>query len=973
MMWRWNKGAKDRLRQAAAGLLTLVLCLVLLTGSVLAEKRVVRVGYIDNPYFLTQHEDGTYSGVLFDFMEMVGAYAGVQMEYVRGDIPTNNRRLLSGEIDLLPGVMRSSKGVTSKYPLSTHAMSVTTMQAAMRDRQAIAEGRRLRIGYFAPGVQIEPLLPEIAHHMKGYEPGFELVPFDIPGTPDQAYMAGEIDGVITNTFHPEPEQEDVFSLSTDRTYMAFHPGDEELKQRIDEAMQDVLLSNPDFENKLKLRPPVSFTPAEREYLATLDHLTVFISADQKPYTWFENGEAKGLIRDIVDMISEDIGVPITVLESKDNNEMFRRFADGEADLVADFNSDNNWARKHHAIVTSPYLMLSYVAVVRRDREQPEKPMVACVRGHYYTKQFVEKEYPEEQRIYFNTIHECLEAVSKGTADITYEKSITAQYDITNGEFYNLTSTGGVAFSHGVSLVLHEDADPRLLSILNKAITHIDHEKIQGSINGYMLASKSDRGLVDIVLRNPVASVQSLLAAFGVLVLVMGGYLYMRYRSDRRLRDWAFVNQQTGLHTLSWFHQYAFEEVRDRRKAHREGRLWVMALAPQRFLLMKESYDQKLLFEAMKAQVNDVCAKYPWMLQEAVTAGLTALCVLCEMPEGKTPEDLAQDLQGESNTIDIGNVRTSLNLRFGFCQVPSHDITQEDFNRLVEWALLAQDEAIKRDVLFLVYDNAMRNEVMQQQKIEHYMQKGITDWEFKVWLQPKYDIRTQKLVGAEALVRWQSPELGLLQPAQFVDIFEMNGFIVNLDYYMLERVLEIQQYRYDQGLPMVPISVNQSGLHITEAGYLEKMEAMLAKFHIPPKSIELEITETAFIDFTTKQYRENASSIIESLQQMGYRTSMDDFCTGYSSIAMLRNLPMDVMKIDRSMLLAAEADPRAEKILHYVISMGTALGMRVICEGIETKEQERMLLKHGCFYGQGYRFGKPMTLDAFHRRFHDYGV
>ena len=89
--------------------------------------------------------------------------------------------------------------------------------------------------------------------------------------------------------------------------------------------------------------------------------------------------------------------------------------------------------------------------------------------------------------------------------------------------------------------------------------------------------------------------------------------------------------------------------------------------------------------------------------------------------------------------------------------------------------------------------------------------------------------------------------------------------------------------------------------------------------------------------------------------------------------MLRNLPMDVMKIDRSMLLAAEADPRAEKILHYVISMGTALGMRVICEGIETKEQERMLLKHGCFYGQGYRFGKPMTLDAFHRRFHDYGV
>ena len=98
--------------------------------------------------------------------------------------------------------------------------------------------------------------------------------------------------------------------------------------------------------------------------------------------------------------------------------------------------------------------------------------------------------------------------------------------------------------------------------------------------------------------------------------------------------------------------------------------------------------------------------------------------------------------------------------------------------------------------------------------------------------------------------------------------------------------------------------------------------------------------------------------MRELQQMGYLISMDDFCTGYSSIAMLRNLPMDIMKIDRSMLLAAEEDPRAEKILRYVINMGDALGMKVLCEGIETLAQEQLLLDNGCFYGQGYLFGKP---------------
>jgi EAL domain-containing protein (putative c-di-GMP-specific phosphodiesterase class I) len=214
------------------------------------------------------------------------------------------------------------------------------------------------------------------------------------------------------------------------------------------------------------------------------------------------------------------------------------------------------------------------------------------------------------------------------------------------------------------------------------------------------------------------------------------------------------------------------------------------------------------------------------------------------------------------------------------------------------------------------------------------------------------------------VRWHSPELGLLPPGRFVKLFETNGFVVDLDYYMLEQVLRIQQLRYDQGKRFVPISVNQSGLHISEEGYLDRMREMLAKFDLPRGAVDLEITETAFVDYTTQGSRTNATDIVRELQQMGYLISMDDFCTGYSSIAMLRNLPMDIMKIDRSMLLAAEEDPRAEKILRYVINMGDALGMQVLCEGIETLSQEQLLLDNGCFYGQGYLFGKPMQLDDF---------
>ena len=189
-----------------------LVCLVLLSGSALAERPVVRVGYIDDPYLCTQHEDGTYSGVLYEFMQMVGAYAGVRMEYVQGIIRENYDRLRNKEIDMLPGVMQTAKGKRNDFLLTSHRMSETTMQAAMRDRAAIAEGRRLRVGYFAPTSDISLLEPMLAHQMAGYAPGYELVPMTITGQLDREFAAGNIDGVITNTLHHVYDAEDNFSL-----------------------------------------------------------------------------------------------------------------------------------------------------------------------------------------------------------------------------------------------------------------------------------------------------------------------------------------------------------------------------------------------------------------------------------------------------------------------------------------------------------------------------------------------------------------------------------------------------------------------------------------------------------------------------------------------------------------------------------------------------------------------------------------
>ena len=232
------------------------------------------------------------------------------------------------------------------------------------------------------------------------------------------------------------------------------------------------------------------------------------------------------------------------------------------------------------------------------------------------------------------------------------------------------------------------------------------------------------------------------------------------------------------------------------------------------------------------------------------------------------------------------------------------------------------------------------------------------------LKPKYDLKTRKIVGAEALVRWISPETGFMPPGKFIPLFEENGFVIQVDYYILEKTFQLQKERLEAGKEVIPISVNQSRLHMTEENYLEKMKAIVEKYNIPAGLIELEITETMFGDFDNKASQQNAAKIVQGLHELGFSLSVDDFGSGYSSFSLLGILPMEVMKIDRSVLTGADTSERMKEILAYVVKLGHALNMEVLCEGIETRAQEILLLDLGCRLGQGFFNAKPMPVEEF---------
>jgi EAL domain-containing protein (putative c-di-GMP-specific phosphodiesterase class I) len=244
-----------------------------------------------------------------------------------------------------------------------------------------------------------------------------------------------------------------------------------------------------------------------------------------------------------------------------------------------------------------------------------------------------------------------------------------------------------------------------------------------------------------------------------------------------------------------------------------------------------------------------------------------------------------------------------------------------------------------------------------------MEVALNNKEFFVMYQPKIDLASEKIVGAEALVRWQSPELGFMPPNSFVPLFERNNFIIKLDFYVYEQVFKFIRKNMDSGKPMVPISVNVSRNHDKPDKFVHDFMKLLKKYDIPPTLIEVELLERATLD------KNLLRDITVMLQKEGFRVAMDDFGSGESSLNMLSTIPVNILKFDRSFLFASDAvngrlDETSETFIETLVGLGKNLKKETIFEGVETEEQRDFLKKIKCDQVQGYFYSKPLREEEF---------
>ena len=334
-----------------------------------------------------------------------------------------------------------------------------------------------------------------------------------------------------------------------------------------------------------------------------------------------------------------------------------------------------------------------------------------------------------------------------------------------------------------------------------------------------------------------------------------------------------------------------------------------------------------------------------------------------MPEGVTNDQFKELIQQINIDRETQFREKYLNSRLQFCtgiSIVDKNSRSMDAETAVSNANLARKVAkeLEQDCCVL-FDHSMMEGIKREVEITSYVPKAIASHEFKVYYQPKIEAESLKLIGAEALVRWQKPDGSFVYPDQFIPFVERSGQIVEVDYYVYREVFKFLADRIAAGKNVVPVSLNVSRVHLSKMSILGYVKDLFEEYKIPPELIEFELTESIYLDNT-----ERALELVEGLHNLGTKVSMDDFGSGYSSLNLLSRLPIDVIKLDRVFLKDDSLQENDKIIISCMVDMAKRLSITSLCEGVETVEQSDYLKEIGCQIQQGYYFSRPIPQEQF---------
>lgn len=952
-----------RFRKQKLLLITLFACLFFILGSFSfayaakeGQKQIIKVGYYGYDSFLSVDGNNGYSGYSYEFLKDIGEYTGWEYEFVYGTLEECLARLENGEIDLMTSLQKTPERIDKFAYSQNYVGMIYSVLCVDQNREDIyyedfAKFNGMTVGVLR-GSNIERNLDEYAVANYFY---VKKEHFDDLHDMFIALHEGRVDAVVASTFATIGQGKVVARFKPQPGFFLARKENQALINNIDNACNRIFADNLQYRETLQDKYygsspafQLSFTREEVEFIKSQPKLKVAYDPNWQPvaYDDEEDGRVKGIAVDFLQIVSDKTGLKFSFIKTENYKNFSKIITSKEADLICGFDKVTGDGRFYNLGLSKVYLELPLSFISMKGNVPAGVFSVGIADGRVGIRHNLEKNYPMAIITNYRTLEAAKEAMRDGEVDFVVDNSYILQKYLQEPGNEDLQLLPYGSYGQNISFALSLERDQKLLGIINKVIGNIRPEE-----RNRIIASNIAQIPYNLTLSIMVKKYFYQIMASLILLFMAGfGYFYLlEKQKEKALEKIAFYDRLTGARNFEKFKIDAAElmsssdyvivmfDINHFRAVTtgfgpKEGERLLMLLC--RNLENTISCDEILAHGS-----NDLFAL---LLRDTGDAGLRQRLLAIQ--------------ESVKTEIAASGALYNISLSFGVYRPGKEEQDLEKMMEFVDLARLEAKNVHKGGIVF--YETDLGERTLHEAEIENKMDQALQNGEFIVYYQPKYDLNTEKIAGAEGLVRWVSDK-GLIMPGEFIELFERNGFVLNLDLNVFEQLCADIRKWLDEGRKVLPISINVSRLHLLDPDFVNDYGAIIGKYRVPPELLELELTEhmpMASEDFLVE--------VFNNIARLGVNLAIDDFGSGYSSLNILHTMPFDTLKIDKVFFQDKTSSERGRRIIETVVMMAQKLGMRVVAEGVETKEQVAFLQAIGCDWVQGFYFAKPMPSSEF---------
>lgn len=929
------------------------------------EDQTIYVGWYEREGYFEKNNEGMLSGFGYDYLMAISSYTGWEYKFLEGTRTECITWLENGEIDLMSPInadFNSSKiYVASEVIGEDYGYLYKKSNNSLIKYEDFANFNRATVGVNAHSGLEEQLQEYCEDHKFQFH---DVIVYPTLEEMKQGLADGEIDLLLTDAYVNIENMKVVGRFSHGRA--TFASSRQEIIEKLNDAMEEIKLNNPDYTKDLgdtyfskSSQNNLEYSAAEGEFLKTDRSYNLILCKEQYPISYRAAGEEeqKGVAIELLERIEYQTGLRFNIIYEDTYRQGIERLTDGEIRIVGGgivFKQDSevlggenigNDREKKKYNVGFYDVRLGLVGEKGMD---PHSRLTVAIPDYLEEAagRLVEI-YPYYRFIAYKNSEACLAAVIAKEADGAILSDVAIQ-ELTVYEIYqNLQIQQHVPGNFTAVFTIYTK-DKVLVDIIRKALHNIPTATVAEIENDniYHLATR-DMTIDELwdEYKNEIITVLiSMAALFG----------FWKYLAERKAKEKAYYDSVAKVSSMEKL-RIDFSKIL---ASEEKTDYFVMAVDIDKFKVINDLYgyamgDRTIAFlgKVLKEKLT---------IRDFVARSNADNFIVIKKAEKQDEISRYLDLvyRKIDEEINKNTIHYHLTVKAGIYRITR---TDDNLSSIIDKANLAKLNIRQiYESSYQFYDEEMRRKNIEEKYLENDMESALKNGEFCIYLQPQIDLKTDKIVSAEALVRWISPQKGMIPPGKFIPVFEKNGFVTRLDRFVWEEAAGTVRKWLDEGKKAVPIAINLSGIDVQTEGMLEALVFLMDKYRLEGSWIKTELTESICL--------ESDHIIMDKMNQLkkaGFTIAIDDFGAGYSSFYLLKEMPIHILKIDKSFLeFDFDEESKHMVVLKDVINLGKHLNLQIIMEGVETEEQVRLLKAFECDIAQGYYYSKPVSVPEF---------